>query len=68
MRDDLAGANWRKARRSGNGNNCVEVVLDRGPVAVRDSKDQSGPVLRYCRTAWATFVDAARNQGFMPKQ
>lgn len=42
---DLTGAIWRKAARSGNnGGNCVEVASNLpGVVAIRDSKDRSGP-------------------------
>ncbi len=38
--------NWRKSRRSGGGDNCVEVAFaSDGSVGVRDSKDRTGPVL-----------------------
>ena len=44
---DLTNAEWRKARMSGDtGGGCVEVATNLiGVVAVRDSKDPSGPVL-----------------------
>ncbi|MEU8130014.1 DUF397 domain-containing protein [Micromonospora sp. NPDC049049] len=60
---DLTGAVWRKSTRSGdNGGACVEVA-DNLPdiVAVRDSKDQAGPALTFCPTAWCAFVGGARN-------
>jgi uncharacterized protein DUF397 len=43
----LNNAAWRKSSRSnGNGgNNCVEVAFLDTIVAVRDSKNQSGPAL-----------------------
>ncbi|MFG1954425.1 DUF397 domain-containing protein [Micromonospora sp. NPDC048830] len=58
---DLTGANWRTSTRSGdNGGNCVEVADDLpGVVAVRDSKDRSGPVLTFPPDSWAAFVRAA---------
>ncbi|MCP3785335.1 DUF397 domain-containing protein [Micromonospora sp. A3M-1-15] len=58
---DLAGARWRKSTRSGdNGGNCVEVA-DNLPdvVAVRDSKDRSGPVLIFTPDSWTAFLRAA---------
>lgn len=45
---DLTNAQWRKTSYSSGGqqNSCVEVARHRpGHVAVRDSKDPSGPVL-----------------------
>ncbi|MEV4271684.1 DUF397 domain-containing protein [Micromonospora aurantiaca (nom. illeg.)] len=59
---DLTDAVWRKSTRSGdNGGACVEVATNHpGIVAVRDSKDASGPVLTYPANDWATFVAAIR--------
>lgn len=62
----LDGAVWKKASRSnGNGgNNCVEVaMLDTG-VAVRDSKDRSGPALMFTMAEWTAFVDSAKDGEF----
>ncbi|MEO3777269.1 DUF397 domain-containing protein [Micromonospora sp. B11E3] len=58
---ELTGANWRTSTRSGdNGGNCVEVADNLpGVVAVRDSKDRTGPVLAFTPDAWAAFVRAA---------
>jgi hypothetical protein len=57
---------WRISTRSGNGDgNCVEAgpVLDgSGRVAVRDSKDRSGPILVYGTTGWTNFLTAL-NEG-----
>lgn len=58
---DLTGATWRKSRRSaGNGGNCVEVAAVDRRVAVRDSKDRTGPVLAFGERDWATFVRTAK--------
>jgi hypothetical protein len=55
---------WRKATASANGG-CVEVApLPGGGVAVRDSKDPSGPVLRYTPREWHAFLDGARKGEF----
>ncbi|MFE9691906.1 DUF397 domain-containing protein [Micromonospora sp. NPDC005806] len=57
---DLTGAHWRKSTRSGdNGGNCIEVADNLpGIVAVRDSKDRSGPVLVFTAGSWVGFVRA----------
>ena len=50
-------ASWRKSSYSGgNGGECVEVASPREAVAVRDSKDRSGPELRFSVPAWRAFA------------
>ncbi|MEV7519191.1 DUF397 domain-containing protein [Streptomyces sp. NPDC091371] len=40
---------------------CVEVAMNvTGTVAVRDSKQTAGPVVRVTGTAWAAFAGAVR--------
>jgi hypothetical protein len=58
---ELTGARWRTSTRSGdNGGNCVEVADNLpGVVAVRDSKDRTGPVLTFAPRSWAAFVRSA---------
>ncbi|AVT30407.1 DUF397 domain-containing protein [Plantactinospora sp. BC1] len=55
---NLTGAQWRKSTRSSpNGGNCIEVARNLpGIVAVRDSKDTTGPVLAFAPAAWRAFV------------
>ncbi|OKI65053.1 DUF397 domain-containing protein [Micromonospora sp. CB01531] len=55
---ELTGARWRKSTRSsGQGGACVEVADNLpGLVAVRDSKDPSGPVLAFGPESWRAFV------------
>ncbi|MFG2054462.1 DUF397 domain-containing protein [Micromonospora sp. NPDC048930] len=55
---DLTGARWRKSTKSeNNGGDCVEVADNLpGVVAVRDSKDPTGPVLAFTPSAWQAFV------------
>ncbi|HEY2578563.1 MAG TPA: DUF397 domain-containing protein [Streptosporangiaceae bacterium] len=57
---DMTSAAWRKSSRSGNGgqqNGCVEVARNLpGIVAVRDSKDPSGPVLAVAPAGWQGFI------------
>jgi Domain of unknown function (DUF397) len=57
---DLSTAKWKKSKFSGV-NGCVEVAFLDGTVAIRDSKDRNGPVLRFTAHEWATFVNGVRN-------
>ena len=58
----LNDAVWRKSSRSnGNGgNNCVEVAFLDTIVAVRDSKNQSGPALFFSSVEWTEFLNSAK--------
>lgn len=57
---------WRKSSYSGhNGGNCVEVADNLpGGIAVRDSKDPSGPVLTFTPAEWRAFVAGVRGGEF----
>jgi hypothetical protein len=59
--DDLTSAAWHKSSYSGtNGGNCVEVARNLpGVVAVRDSKNPSGPVLTFTPGEWRAFLSGA---------
>ncbi|SEF36101.1 protein of unknown function [Amycolatopsis pretoriensis] len=48
---------WRKSSYSGNENTaCVEVAFTTPTVAVRDSKDPSGPHLTVAPSSWRGFL------------
>lgn len=48
--------NWRKAQRSMNAGDCVEVAPAAGKIFIRDSKNPDGPALGYPVTAWRKFL------------
>ena len=54
---------WRKSSFSnGNGGACVEVATLRdGSRAVRDSKNITGPALRFSAGEWSAFTSAVRS-------
>jgi hypothetical protein len=56
---DLSTLVWRKSTLSVS-NGCVEVAIQDDGVALRDSKDRSGPVLLFTRHEWEAFVGGVR--------
>lgn len=63
---DLSALSWRKSARSNSsGGNCVEVAeLPDGGRAVRDSKDPSGPALKFTAAEWTAFLRGAKDGEF----
>ena len=55
---------WRKSSRSGAAGHCVEVAETPAEVLVRDSKDVTGPVLRFAAPGWRHFVAGVRDGEF----
>ncbi|WP_062993862.1 DUF397 domain-containing protein [Nocardia anaemiae] len=65
MSIDLSEAKWFKSTRSSAGRDCVEVAhLEGGLVAVRDSKDPSGPALVFTPGEWDVFTAGVRGSAF----
>jgi Domain of unknown function (DUF397) len=60
--EDQIEPRWHKSSYSGNGGgDCVEVATSMpGVVAVRDSKDPDGPMLRFTADEWQAFLSAVR--------
>src|SRR6266536_3572045 len=52
---------WRKSSYSGNGGDCVEVGQAARAMAVRDTKDRTGPVLRFTPAAWRKFAHRVKH-------
>jgi hypothetical protein len=55
---------WRKARRSVGNGACVEVARANGQVFIRDSQNQSGPVVSYSGSSWRSFLADAKQGQF----
>jgi Domain of unknown function (DUF397) len=47
---------WRKSSFSGSQANCVEVGHALRVVLVRDTKNRTGPVLRFTPETWCRFA------------
>ena len=56
-----SGSHWVKSSLSFSNGNCVEVAnLSEGGVAVRNSRDPEGPVLRFTPGEWHAFLGGAQ--------
>jgi hypothetical protein len=54
--------NWFKSSySSGNGQCTLCARLPDGGMAVKDSKDPDGPVLRFTRDEWQAFTERIKN-------
>lgn len=61
---DLSQAVWRKSALSSGNGACVEVAFLDTAIAVRDSKDKSGPMLVFTPAEWDAFVGGVLNGEF----
>lgn len=56
---------WRKSSHSGGANECIEVAeVGRLVVALRDSKNPTGPCLKFSRAAWKSFCQSIKEGRF----
>lgn len=62
---ELTGARWQKSSASNPSGNCVELAkLPDGEIAVRNSRDPSGPALVYTHAEIAAFIRGAKDGDF----
>jgi hypothetical protein len=55
--EHIDSLNWRKSSYSGgNGGACVEIGTDSSRVLVRDTKERTGPMLRFTPAEWRKFT------------
>ena len=66
MAADLSHADWRKAARSAHNGGCVEIAVTGGTVAVRDSTSPANGPHLISKTAFAAFLNDARNGRYNP--
>lgn len=55
---------WHKSTRSGSEGQCTEVLYTGSHVLVRDSKDQTGPVLTFTPGEWRAFLGGVHRGEF----
>ncbi|MER7211040.1 DUF397 domain-containing protein [Streptosporangium sp. NPDC000239] len=65
MSSDLSSAEFHKSSLSGANGQCVEVATNLpGLVAVRDSKNPSGPALTFSASEWNAFIGDIKLETF----
>jgi hypothetical protein len=66
MHGKLTSAVWKKSSGSSDngGNNCVEVAFLEIGVAIRDSKNRTGPALLFTPMEWDAFIVGAKANEF----
>jgi hypothetical protein len=61
MSDRPPVAGWRRASASVPNGHCVEVLVGRGQVGLRDSKGAPNVQLRFGRRNWESFLARVRD-------
>ncbi|MBD0739326.1 DUF397 domain-containing protein [Streptomyces sp. CBMA29] len=64
MTTDLTRARWRKSTASVGNGECVEVAFVPNAVAMRDSKDPTGPALLFTPGEWSAFTRGVQDGEF----
>ncbi|MFC3986129.1 DUF397 domain-containing protein [Streptosporangium jomthongense] len=65
MTPDLTNAKFHKSSLSDQSGNCIEVATNLpNLIAVRDSKDPSGPALAFTPAQWRSFIGRVNTGAF----
>ncbi len=65
VKRDTSALIWRKSSLSIANGNCVEAAqFPDGYLAVRDSKDKTGPTLLFTTNEWHAFIQGAKKGEF----
>lgn len=54
---------WVTSSYSATSGDCVQVARTPGTLAIRDSKDPDGPILRFTPAAWQQLVEHIKTGG-----
>jgi hypothetical protein len=57
---DLSRSAWRKSSHSGGSGDCVEMAVVPFAVAIRDSKNPTGPALAFTPQQWDLFLSGVK--------
>ena len=60
----MSRSEWVKASMSDSHGSCVEQRRYGGMIEVRDTKDRTGPVLRFTEAEFAAWLDGAKKGEF----
>lgn len=63
MSTEPVNVDWQTSTFCGS-TTCVQVAVIDGSIAVRDSKDPGGAVLKYTPEEWHAFLDGVTNGDF----
>ncbi|MDE1675460.1 DUF397 domain-containing protein [Nocardia gipuzkoensis] len=62
---DLSMVQWRRSSAGGTADPAVEIAfLDEGYIAMRDSRNPSGPELIFTPEEWSVFLSGVDNAEF----
>ena len=61
---ERAALSWVKSQASTYNGQCVEIASAPGKIAIRDSKNPTGPILVYTPAEFKAFISSVRNGEF----
>ncbi|MEU8709361.1 DUF397 domain-containing protein [Streptomyces sp. NPDC048565] len=52
----MTALDWQKSSYCAQGNSCIHIAADHGSVALTESGDPTGAILRTSPSAWAALI------------